>query len=100
MSPLEPSRMSETLVVGVECNASTATAVVLTQAGDLIGQATGLGARTSQETAAPTVACITTVVREALAAAGATSEMPAVLCAGVAGVGRDQERFVLWRELF
>src|SRR6266536_4697952 len=37
---------------------------------------------------------------ESLAAAGVASDVPAVLCVGVAGVGRDQERFVLWRELF
>jgi glucosamine kinase len=94
------SVMPETLVVGVECNAASASALVMSESGDLLGRAEGAGCRMSLETARPTAEAIALVVREALAAAGVTVEQPKVLCAGVAGAGREQERFVLWRELF
>ncbi|HYD51928.1 MAG TPA: BadF/BadG/BcrA/BcrD ATPase family protein [Gemmatimonadaceae bacterium] len=91
--------MSETIVVGIECNGSTASAMVIGRDGDIVGRASGPGPRMSLEGVAQTVEAIVRVTREALASGGVTVETPAVLCAGVAGAGRDQERFVLWREL-
>lgn len=80
------------LIVGVDGGGTKTKVVVADAAGNELGTATGGGsaARPGQTTHAAEV--IAQTVTEALAACERTGEVPRVLCAGLAGAGREPER--------
>lgn len=83
------------LIVGVDGGGTKTKVVVADEAGNELATATGGGsaARPGQTTqAAETIA---QTVTEALAACERTGEVPRVLCAGLAGAGREPERMAV-----
>lgn len=80
------------LIVGVDGGGTKTKVVVADESGTELGTATGGGsaARPGQTTHAAEV--IAQTVTEALAACERTGEVPRVLCAGLAGAGREPER--------
>jgi glucosamine kinase len=80
------------LIVGVDGGGTKTKVIVADAQGQELGSATGGGsaARPGQTTQAAEE--IAKTVAEALAACGRAGEVPRVLCAGLAGAGREPER--------
>jgi glucosamine kinase len=87
------------IVIGIDGGGSKTRVVVAdergTQLGEVVGPASGV--KPGQSEAAADV--IAAAVRDALASCEMTHVVPKVLCVGVAGVGRDEERQALWQAL-
>jgi glucosamine kinase len=86
------------IIVGVDGGGSRTRAMVADERGTSIGSAEGGPSAVRPGEVERSAAIIAAVVGDALAAAGA-SQVPSVLCVGVAGVGRDAERADLHRAL-
>jgi glucosamine kinase len=86
------------IIVGVDGGGSRTRAMVADERGTSMGSAEGGPSAVRPGEAERSAAVIASVVGDALAAAG-VSQMPSVLCVGVAGVGRDAERDDLYRAL-
>jgi N-acetylglucosamine kinase-like BadF-type ATPase len=87
-----------TLLVGVDGGGSHTEAAVADQSLAIRARARGAGSAIGPGRVAPGARAIVTTVRQALQEAGST-EVPEVLVAGVAGVGRDEERLALQQAL-
>ncbi|HEX5436400.1 MAG TPA: BadF/BadG/BcrA/BcrD ATPase family protein [Gemmatimonadaceae bacterium] len=87
------------IVVGVDGGASKTRALIADQTGSRLGSAEGPGCAVRPRHAERSAAIIAAVARDALASCQMTHVTPAVLCVGVAGVGREQERQALWQAL-
>lgn len=87
------------LIVGVDGGGTKTKVIVADAQGKELGTATGGGsaARPGQTTRAAEV--IAETVAAALAACDRTGDIPRVLCAGLAGAGRDAERQAMRRAL-
>jgi glucosamine kinase len=87
------------IVIGVDGGGSKTRAIVAdehgTQLGEVVGPASGV--KPGQAEASADV--IAATVRDALASCEMTHVMPKVVCIGVAGVAREQERQALWQAL-
>ena len=86
-------------VVGVDGGGSHTRVSVADEAGHVLGAAEGPGSAVRPGAAATSAEIIAGVVREALDKAGQQPATPRVLCAGVAGVGREPEREALTQAL-
>jgi glucosamine kinase len=86
------------IVVGVDGGGSHTRAMVADEHGTTIGTAEGGPSAVRPGEIERSAAVIAAVVADALAATG-ISQVPGVLCVGVAGVGRDAERDELQRAL-
>lgn len=87
------------IVIGVDGGGSRTRVLVADDRGERLGSAEGPGSALrpgGEDRSADTIAA---TVREALASCEMTHVMPRVLCAGVAGAGRDPDRQALWRAL-
>ncbi len=81
------------LIVGVDGGGSKTKVIVADEQGRELGSATGGGSAARPGQAAQAAGVIAETVREALAACGdRAGEVPRVLCAGLAGAGREPER--------
>lgn len=87
------------IVVGLAGGSSQTTVFVADEHGEHLATVRGPGCAVRPGEAARSAEVIAGIVRDALAEAGVPGEQPAMLCAGVSGVGRDDERIMLWREL-
>jgi len=88
-----------TIVVGVDGGGTKTSVIVADERGERLGGAHGPGSAVRPGQAEHSADVIAAVVRDALASCGMTHLLPNVLCVGVAGVGREQERDALWRAL-
>jgi N-acetylglucosamine kinase-like BadF-type ATPase len=86
------------LLVGVDGGGSHTEAVVADQALTIRARARGGGSAIGPGRVAPGARAIVATVRQALQDIG-TADVPEVLVAGVAGVGRDEERVALLQAL-
>lgn len=87
------------IVIGIDGGGSKTHAIVADEAGTTIGQATGPGSAVKPGEEEASAEVITSVVREALEAAGMSHVTPRVICVGVAGAGRENARQALWQAL-
>lgn len=87
------------IVVGLAGGSSHTTVFVADERGEHLATVTGPGCAVRPGEAVRSADIIAGLVRDALAEAGIPGTLPAMLCAGVSGVGRDDERLMLWREL-
>jgi glucosamine kinase len=87
------------IVVGVDGGGTQTRVVVADENGRELAQADGPGSAVRPGSAEASAQVITAAVREALERAGIGDTMPRVLCAGVAGTGRESERHALWQAL-
>lgn len=87
------------IVIGIDGGGSKTHAIVADDSGTTIGEAFGPGSAVVPGHADTSAGVIADVIREALAAASMTHVVPRVLCVGVAGAGRENERQALWQAL-
>jgi glucosamine kinase len=87
------------IVLGVDGGGSKTRVIVADDAGAEIVSVEGPGSAVRPGNAERSADVIAALVRDALAAADMSHVAPKVLCAGVAGVGRDEERQALWQAL-
>jgi len=80
------------LIVGVDGGGSKTKVIVADEQGRELATATGPGSAVRPGAAAHAAEVIAETVREALAACERAGEVPRVLCAGLAGAGREPER--------
>ena len=83
------------LIVGVDGGGSKTKVIVADEHGRELATATGPGSAVKPGEAAHSADVISQVVREALAACDRAGETPSVLCAGLAGAGREGERMAV-----
>jgi glucosamine kinase len=86
-------------VVGVDGGGTHTRVMVADDAGHVLGSADGAGSAVRPGAAAPSAEVIAAVVHDAIAKAGVQPTRARVLCAGVAGVGREPEREALSQAL-
>lgn len=87
------------IVIGVDGGGSKTRLVVADGQGTQLGEAVGPGSAVRPGRAEESAEVIVALAREALEHAAMPHVMPKVLCAGVAGVGRENERQALWQAL-
>ena len=87
------------LVIGVDGGGTQTRAMVADDAGHVLRSSHGDGSAVRPGHANESAEVIAAVVRDALAKAGQQDSAPRVLCAGVAGVGREPEREALTQAL-
>ncbi|HEY6219072.1 MAG TPA: BadF/BadG/BcrA/BcrD ATPase family protein [Gemmatimonadaceae bacterium] len=87
------------IVIGIDGGGSKTHAIVADDSGTALGEATGPGSAVIPGQADRSAEIIAAVVREALEAAKMPHVTPRVLCVGVAGAGRENERQALWQAL-
>lgn len=87
------------MFVGVECNRTATTVIIRDSGGEYLGRTVGAGASVSGDSVDKAAEMIGETTARALVAVGGRTENVRALYAGVAGVGRDHERFGLWRAL-
>lgn len=87
------------IVVGLDGGGSKTRVVVADERGETVTSVDGPGCAVRPGGVEHSAEVIATTVRDALEAAGMPHVMPKVLCAGVAGVGRDADRQALWQTL-
>lgn len=83
------------LIVGVDGGGSKTKVVVADEQGHELATATGPGSAVRPGEASQSAEVIAQSVRDALAACHRADETPHVLCAGLAGVGREPERLAV-----
>ncbi|MHB1311795.1 MAG: N-acetylglucosamine kinase [Gemmatimonadaceae bacterium] len=83
------------LIVGVDGGGSKTKVIVADAQGRELATATGPGSAVKPGEASHSAEVIAQTVREALAACDRTDETPRVLCAGLAGAGREGERMAV-----
>lgn len=89
----------ESLVVGVDGGGSKTRALLADERGARIAESTGDASAVRPGDAERSAGVIAGVVRDVLEDAGKSGSRPRVLCAGVAGVGRESEREALHEAL-
>ena len=87
------------IVLGLDGGGSKTRVIVADDTGAEIVSVEGPGSAVRPGRAEQSADVIAAVVKDALAAADMSHVVPKVLCAGVAGVGRDPERQALWQAL-
>ena len=87
------------IVVGVDGGGTRTRAMVADERGTEIVTVEGAASAVRPGTAEHSADVIVATVRDALAACDMTHVTPKVVCVGVAGVGRDEEREALWQAL-
>ena len=87
------------IVVGVDGGGSKTRVLVADERGEPLGGCDGPGSAVRPGAVEHSAEVIAGSVRDALAVAGLEGQRPAVLCVGVAGVGRAAEREELWSAL-
>jgi glucosamine kinase len=87
------------IVIGVDGGGSKTRVIVADDRGTEVVSVEGGGCAVRPGQAESSAEVIAAVVRDALAAADMPHVVPKVLCAGVAGAGRDAERQALWQAL-
>jgi glucosamine kinase len=89
----------QTLVVGIDGGGTKTRALLADDRGEPIAEAVGPGSAVKPGEADRSASIIADVVRDALEQVEEDVGRPRVLCAGVAGVGREPERQALWHAL-
>jgi glucosamine kinase len=87
------------IVVGIDGGGSKTRAMVADEHGGTIGDVVGPASAVRPGHVEESAEVIAAVVRDALASCEMTHVVPRVLCVGVAGVGRENERQELWQAL-
>jgi len=87
------------IVLGLDGGGSKTRVVVADETGAEIISVEGPGSAVRPGRAEHSADVIAAIVKDALASADMAHVVPKVLCAGVAGVGRDPERQALWQAL-
>jgi glucosamine kinase len=87
------------IVIGLDGGGSKTRAIVADDQGRTVSAVEGAGCAVRPGGVERSAEAIAALVRDALASAGMTHVVPKVLCAGVAGVGRDADRQALWQAL-
>ena len=87
------------IVVGVDGGGTKTRALVADESGKALADVEGPGSAVKPGQADRSAQVIAETVALALEAAEMTHVMPKVLCVGVAGVGRENERQALWQAL-
>jgi glucosamine kinase len=87
------------IVVGVDGGGSKTRAVVADEHGTQLGEVVGPASGVKPGQAEASAEVIAATVRDALASCEMTHVVPKVVCIGVAGVAREQERQALWQAL-
>ena len=87
------------IVVGVDGGGTKTRALVADESGKALSDVEGPGSAVKPGQADRSAQVIAETVALALEAAEMTHVMPKVLCVGVAGVGRENERQALWQAL-
>ena len=87
------------IVVGVDGGGTKTRAMVADERGTPISTVEAPGSAVRPGEAERSAEIIAAAVRDALASAAMTHVVPKVVCVGVAGVGRDNERQALWQAL-
>jgi glucosamine kinase len=87
------------IVIGVDGGGSKTRAMVADEQGAQLGEVVGPASAVKPGQAEASAEVIAATVRDALASCEMTHVVPKVLCIGVAGVAREQERQALWQAL-
>lgn len=87
------------IVIGVDGGGSKTRVVVADEQGTHLGEVVGPASSVKPGLAEASADVIAATVRDALASCEMTHVVPKVLCVGVAGVAREQERQALWQAL-
>ena len=87
------------IVIGVDGGGSKTRAIVADEQGTQLGEVVGPASGVKPGQAEASAEVIAATVRDALASCEMTHVVPKVICIGVAGVARDQERQALWQSL-
>jgi glucosamine kinase len=87
------------IVVGMDGGGSKTRVVVADDAGTQLAEVVAPGSAVRPGQVEHSADVITAALRDALASCEMTHVVPKVLCVGVAGVGREQERQALWQAL-
>jgi glucosamine kinase len=87
------------IVIGVDGGGSKTRAIVADEHGTQLGEVVGPASGVKPGQAEASAEVIAATVRDALASCEMTHVMPKVVCIGVAGVAREQERQALWQAL-
>jgi len=87
------------IVVGMDGGGSKTRVVVADDAGNQLAEVVAPGSAVRPGQVEHSADVITAALRDALASCEMTHVVPKVLCVGVAGVGREQERQALWQTL-
>ncbi len=87
------------IVIGVDGGGSKTRVVVADEQGTHLGEVVGPASSVKPGLAEASAEVIAATVRDALASCEMTHVVPKVLCVGVAGVAREQERQALWQAL-
>lgn len=87
------------IVIGVDGGGSATRVLVANESGEVIAQAEGAGSTMAPGRAEHSAGIITALIKTALENLGEEATTPAIIYAGVAGTGRDQERRALEDEL-
>ena len=85
-----------TFVVGLDGGGTKTHAIVADEHGTQLGEFSGPASAVRPGHVAYSADVVAAVVREAMAAANLGDAIPRMLCAGVAGVGRDSVRQEFW----
>jgi glucosamine kinase len=89
----------QSFVVGIDGGGTKTRVILADERGEHIGEAVGAGSTVRPQEAERSAGIIAGVVRDALESAQLTGQRARVLCAGVAGVGRETERQALLEAL-
>lgn len=87
------------IVLGLDGGGSKTRVIVADEQGRTISTVEGPGSAVRPNAVERSADTIAAAVRDALESAGMPHVRPKVLCAGVAGVGRDADREALWQAL-
>jgi glucosamine kinase len=87
------------IVVGMDGGGSKTRVIVADDAGTQLAEVVAPGSAVRSGQVEHSADVITAALRDALASCEMTHVVPKVLCVGVAGVGREQERQALWQVL-
>jgi glucosamine kinase len=87
------------IVIGVDGGGSKTRVVVADEHGTQLGEVVGPASGVKPGQAEASAEVIAATVRDALASCEMTHVVPKVICIGVAGVAREQERQALWLAL-
>ncbi|HET9013372.1 MAG TPA: BadF/BadG/BcrA/BcrD ATPase family protein [Gemmatimonadaceae bacterium] len=87
------------IVIGVDGGGSKTRAIVANEHGTQLGEVVGPASAVKPGQAEASAEVIAATVRDALASCEMTHVVPKVVCIGVAGVAREQERQALWQAL-
>ena len=87
------------IVIGVDGGGSKTRVLVADEQGTQLGEVVGPASSVKPGLAEASAEVIAATVRDALASCEMTHVVPKVLCVGVAGVAREQERQALWQAL-